>query len=116
MRYGKNTENGYKNIPGIFLGNRTPLVKAFPDCEVIFSKNYHYVSGFVGFPSGNWVYFSSSDDRYGAFNYLVRTAKDSQDFTGGSNNFTKSNKKEELIQLIKKLSTHCPSHFFSLIE
>lgn len=105
MRYGANTENGHKNIPGIFLGNRTPLVKAFPNCEIIFSKNYHYVSGFVGFPNGNWVYFSSSDDRYGACNYLVRTARGPKDYTGGSNNFTPNNKKEELIKLIQSLST-----------
>jgi hypothetical protein len=110
MRYGKDTENGYKNIPGIFLGNRTPLVRAFPDCKVIFTKGYHYVSGFVGFPNGNWVYFASGDDRWGEMNYLVRTAKDEKDFTGASNHFTKDNKKEGLIELIRKLSTvpHMP--------
>jgi hypothetical protein len=43
-------------------------------------------------------------------NYLVRTAKDEKDFTGASNHFTKDNKKEGLIELIRKLSTvpHMP--------
>ena len=104
-RYGKDTENGYKNIPGKTMGNRTPLVKAFPDCKVIFSKGYHYVSGFVGFPNGKWVYFSSSDDRMGPVTYLVRTAKNEKDYTGGANHFTKTNDKDELIEKIKYIST-----------
>ena len=98
-------ETGVKNIPGIYLGNRTSLVKEFPDCKVIFNKNYHYVSGFVGFPSGKWVYFSSFDDRYEDFAYLVRTAANEKDYTGGRNHLTRSNKKEELFALIRELST-----------
>ena len=111
MRYGRDTENGYKNIPGKFMGNRTTLVKAFPNCKVIFNKNYHYVSGFVGFPNGNWVYFSSGDDRWGPYDYLVRTAANEKDYTGGSNNNTRTNDKNELIAKIKELSTvpHRPS-------
>ena len=97
MRYGLNTENGYKNIPGKFMGNRTPLVKEFPDCKVIYKKNYHYVSGFVGFPSGKWVYFFSTDDRGGSFQYYARTASSEKDYTGGANHWTRTN--DKLLQI-----------------
>lgn len=102
MRY---SEMGVRNAPEIYMGNRTSLVKAFPDCKVIFSKNYHYVSGFVGFPSGKWVYFCSFDDRMGPPGYFARTAAYEKDYTGGRNNNTRTNKKEELFALIKELST-----------
>jgi len=110
MRYGANTENGYKNIPGKTMGNRTSLVKAFPDCTVIFSKGYHYVSGFVGFPSGNWVYFCSVDDR-GPVNYYARTASGPKDYKGGSNHWTMGSDKNDLFDLIRTLSTvpHIPT-------
>lgn len=102
----RQNEMGASNIPGIYMGNRTPLVRAFPNCKVVFNKNYHYVSGFVGFPSGKWVYFCSFDDRYGDFKYYARTAASEKDFNGGRNHITKSNKKEELFALIQELSTH----------
>lgn len=100
-----------KYIPGIYIGNRGPLVREFPNCKVIFNRGYHYVSGFVGFPSGKWVYFCSFDDRYGDFKYYVRTAANEKDYTGGRNNFTRSNDKEQLFKLIRELSTvnHIPT-------
>ena len=102
MRY---SETGPRNASGVYIGNITPLKNNFPDCKIKFTKNYHYVSGFVGFPSGRWVYFCSMDDRNGQAQYYVRTAAHEKDYTGGTNHFTKSNKKEELFELIRKLST-----------
>jgi hypothetical protein len=98
------SETGPRNT-GTYMGNRVPLVKAFPGCTVIFKKNYHYVSGFVGFPSGKWVYFWSADDRWGENKYFARTAAHEKDYTGGRNHQTESQKKEELFTLITNLST-----------
>ena len=56
-----------------------------------FNVNHYYVSGFIE-RNNKYVYFSISDVRYfknaWAENILIRTAKNEEDYTGGSNRFT----------------------------
>ena len=56
---------------------------------------FYYFSGFFTSSTGQVYYFSCSDVRH--WNYerlLIRTAKDYQDFTGGSNNFCSVNRQD----------------------
>jgi hypothetical protein len=53
---------------------------------------FYYFSGFFTSPSGQAYYFSCADVRH--FNYdklLIRTARDYKDFTGGPNQYCKTN-------------------------
>lgn len=57
-----------------------------------YSKGHYYISGFVqNRETKKFAYFSISDVRGNPNTWqkavLVRTAKDTKDFTGGSNNF-----------------------------
>jgi len=55
-----------------------------------FQMNYgfYYFSGFFTSPSGQVYYFSCSDVRHWGYDkLLIRTAKDYNDFTGGSNQY-----------------------------
>jgi len=60
---------------------------------VTFDTGHFYVSGFIlNRETSQYVYFCTTDVRHfpGEWykNLLVRSAKDSQDFRGGSNNYT----------------------------
>ena len=59
---------------------------------VQWNVGHYYISGFIKNEDNKYVYFSISDVRYFRNdwynNILVRTAKDENDYTGGSNNFT----------------------------
>lgn len=49
---------------------------------------FYYFSGFFTSPSGQAYYLSCSDVRHFGYNQLlIRTAKDYNDFTGGSNQY-----------------------------
>lgn len=75
----------------------------FSECECTFKKGHDgYFSGFVQFPSGKCVYYCSVS--FGGNRYLVRTAKDMKDFTGGRNQYTKGTSKEEFFELVRKVS------------
>jgi hypothetical protein len=67
---------------------RNRLKKIFPDCTIVFSNNHYCFSGFIS-KNEKHVYFSISDVRYfkNAWfkNILIRTAKHTKDYTGGSN-------------------------------
>lgn len=57
-----------------------------------FSRGHFECSGFLQhLKTGKFIYFSISDVRYSQDewinNILIRTAKDSKDYTGGSNNY-----------------------------
>ena len=64
-----------------------------------FQMNYgfYFFSGFFTSPSGQAYYFSCDDVRwFGYTQLLIRTAKDYNDFTGGSNQFCGITKQELL--------------------
>jgi hypothetical protein len=106
-----NGETGVTNGPQSNLQSRRILgaiKKAFPNCQIIFNKGHYYCSCFVRFPfpfpEGKWVYMMTSDYRYFPESFIVRTAKDEKDYTGGvNNNYTGF---ENIISAIKKLGGH----------
>ena len=62
-----------------------------PNAKLVdYIRGFYCVSGFIE-RDGKFVYFSISDIRHfpnkGVADILVRTAKDSHDYTGGINNF-----------------------------
>ena len=55
---------------------------------------FYYFSGIFTSPTGQAYYFSCSDVRhFGYDKLLIRTAKNYQDFTGGSNQYCKVDRK-----------------------
>lgn len=61
---------------------------------VKFNVGHYYVSGFFS-KNGKYVYFSREIERYGKcvdleknYDILIRTAKNSDDYRGGSNDYT----------------------------
>ena len=51
-------------------------------------KNYFYYTFFAHHPDLGWVYLSISDVRHFELTQiLIRTAKDTKDYSGGSNNY-----------------------------
>ena len=70
-----------------FVKKQLPLT-----CSLVsFSSGHYFLSGFIT-KNSKYVYFSTSDVRYfpgkWASDILIRTAKDSKDYTGGCNNTT----------------------------
>ncbi len=57
---------------------------------VKFNRGHYYISGFIK-RNNKYIYFSTDDVRYHkngwAENILIRTAKNEQDYTGGTNHF-----------------------------
>lgn len=58
---------------------------------------FYYFSGFFTSPSGQTYYFQCSDTRhFGYKQILYRTAKDTSDFSGGSNQYVDVKKLKEM--------------------
>ena len=69
-----------------------------------FCRGHYFISGFIK-KGQKFVYFSISDVRYfpnsWAENILIRTAKDENDYTGGSNGYTTLERfKEDVSKLL----------------
>ena len=71
-----------------------------------YSSGHYILSGFVkNTLTGKFAYFSIPDVRHWrnwAEDILVRTAKNEEDYTGGSNNFVKV---EDLPKMLEKLTS-----------
>lgn len=83
-----NGESGCRNGKNSNLQSRrikAAIVKCFPNAKVTFNKGHYYCSAFVDFGYGNIVYMSTSDYRYFPQQFLVRKARNVQDYTGGVN-------------------------------
>ena len=66
------------------------LKSIFPDAEITDSKGtYCYASGFLTFKNGKTVYYNFNDFRYRRWDeqILVRTARDTKDYSGGCNHY-----------------------------
>jgi hypothetical protein len=78
----------FKSFVRAFRSDVKRLLKGF---DIQISVGHFYVSGFVS-QGDKHVYFSVSDVRHFSddwYNHvLVRTAKDTKDYHGGSNNYT----------------------------
>jgi hypothetical protein len=79
--------------------NRLKKILTEKNCTNIqLNYGFYYFSGFFTAPSGQIYYISCSDVRHESYNrLLIRTAKSYSDFTGGQNNFVKTDK-ESLIK------------------
>jgi hypothetical protein len=56
--------------------------------EIQHNNGYEYQFGFIlNKQTGKYAYYNSRDNRDNQKTILVRTAKDTKDFTGGQNNF-----------------------------
>lgn len=74
-------------------------LKALGCSNLEMNYGFYYFSGFFDSPSGQTYYFSCSDVRhFGYDQILYRTARDRNDFSGGSNQYvgTKDLKKMQL--------------------
>jgi hypothetical protein len=82
-------ESGSSNGPKSDLQTKrikAALKKEFPDATITFNKGHYYCSAFVRFSPDRVVYMSTSDYRHFPQQFIVRTAKDEKDYTGGYNN------------------------------
>lgn len=87
----------------MFIKSAKSLRDHFSDCECTFKKGHDgYFSGFIKFPFGKCVYYCSVT--FGGNRYLVRTAKDMKDYTGGRNQYTNGTDLSEFLQMISKVS------------
>ena len=74
------------------------------DAKIIkYNVNHYFISGFIK-RNGKYAYFSTADVRHFTDewynNILIRTAKDLEDYTGGSNNFTSLDNFGEIINFV----------------
>lgn len=89
---------------------RTELIKKTKeDFKLLdFNKGHFYFSGFMQhIESGKIICFSISDVRYSQdewYNHiLIRVARDTRDFSGGTNNYTSFEKiNEDMIRLVER--------------
>lgn len=82
-------ETGSTNGPKSNLQSKRihdALKIAFPDSKITFNKGHYYCSAFIRFSETNVVYMMTSDYRYFPEQFIVRTAKDEKDYSGGYNN------------------------------
>jgi len=99
-----NGESGCSNGPRSNLQSKRihdAIKKAFPTAKITFSKGHYYCSCFVRFSDTNVVYLMTSDYRHFPESFLVRTAKNEKDYSGGVNNNYRGF--ENIIPAIKKL-------------
>lgn len=74
--------------------------------DIKIKENYNYFSGFFTSQKGKVYYLSSGDYRLKPKSFLIRTAKDYKDFSGGHNNYISilendlDNLKENLFRFI----------------
>lgn len=85
---------------------RSAIQKCFSNiAEIKFSKGHYYCSAFVKFSDNNIVYLSTSDYRFFEQNFLVRSAKSIEDYTGGHNyNFVGFEKILSAIDMVKNFN------------
>ncbi len=69
----------------VFKKEFTKFLKQYKTTKVVFSVSHFDITGFFGMPDNSIWYFSVGDVRWNKNNMLIRTAKDYNDFTGGSN-------------------------------
>lgn len=78
---------------------------------VEFSVSHFYVSGFVKNTStGKYCYFSTGDVRVNNWydNFLVRTCRDTKDYSGGFNNYCSfDNFVDKCVTLIYRKGVYC---------
>ena len=82
------------------------IKKLFPEDKVEMTKGYHFISGFITLKDGRILYMSAQDERYDKDTYtkmLVRSAKSTKDYTGGSNNFFNlfTDSREKIISKVR---------------
>ena len=80
-----------QDFKDFFRKEKNRLTKIFKEkgcTDIQMNYGFYYFSGFFTSPSGQAYYFSCSDVRhFGYDQLLIRTAKDYNDFTGGSNQY-----------------------------
>ena len=93
----------YLEFHKVFKKEFTKLLK--PYCsEIRINKPNHFdITGFFKLNSGTTFYFSISDLRWNKNNLLIRTAKNFEDYTGGSNKIIALNSdfNKNLIEFLK---------------
>lgn len=83
-----NGESGGRNGPRSNLQSRRirdAIKKAFPDATITFNQGHYYCSCFVRFDVNRVAYLLTSDYRFFPGQFVVRTAYDEMDFSGGPN-------------------------------
>ena len=74
----------FANFSKIFAkGFRKYLQREFKATDIDFSRGHFYMSGFFTVDGQTW-YFNSGDLRWNK-SFMIRTAKNNKDYTGGSN-------------------------------
>ena len=69
----------------------TAHLKSIGCTEIKFDRGYYYFSAFFTNATGQVYYLCSTDFRGDKERFYYRTAKDYQDYTGGSNNWSSFN-------------------------
>ena len=87
----------YLEFHRVFKREFTALLNPFCKRIEISKPNHFDVNGFFETNAGLIYWFSLSDLRWDK-TFLIRTAKDFKDYTGGSNNFLDLNNLEEKIK------------------
>lgn len=88
---GKTTQ--YIQFHKTFKKDITKILKPYCSIIKIYKPNHFGGSGFFELKNKNIYYFSLRDLSAGKKDMLIRTAKDFNDFTGGTNNFICFNNK-----------------------
>ena len=72
------------------------------------SLNHFYITGFIELENNKFVYFSIEDLR-GGCKFMIRTAKDFKDYTGGQNNYLNIDDfslfKKDLTEFLKRVNS-----------
>ena len=86
---GRDLGQGFRTF---FTNEKRRLTKYFKllGCtDIVMSRQFYYFYGFLTSKTGQKYYFSASDVRHFGYDQLMfRTAKNYNDFTGGSNQRT----------------------------
>jgi hypothetical protein len=85
-----------QDFKDFFRREKSRLTKIFKEMgctNIEMSYGFYYFSGFLTSKNGQIYYFSCSDVRHFDYNQLlIRTAKSYSDYTGGSNQYVKTDK------------------------
>lgn len=106
----KRSYKGGHDLPEEWINKEKKLIKSllnkYKNWEGEININYFYASGFLKNPKTNkWIYISFPDERFNhplANKILIRTAKNNEDYIGGSNCFAEN--KKEIERLIDRLT------------
>ena len=87
-----------QDFKDFFRREKNRLTKIFKEkgcTNIEMNYGFYYFSGFFTSPSGQVYYLSCSDIRHFGYNtLLIRTAKDYNDFTGGTNQYVNIRKSD----------------------